>query len=545
MINVTIDGTPPEKLERIKPQLSVNKDGSINWTPAYSDHNAAAFFRGKTLSPEEYNAALIKQIYQTNYLTDSISDFFNKQLSTVIYNNFINKFNLERSYIKTFFQEDWGEQHEDGYWYIDIPADVHGFKIASEDQDIYERMNIDANMYLLDHKGKFKEVSQVDVDTENTVRLFTDDNTLTGFVVVRTNDKAYALAEGYIQANQLTGLAAVATSGKFKDLVDIDDVDGPNTKIRANTTRIQQLIDGVDNAGNLIQVHKAHLSDRAESSDVTSRINSEGHINDVLVSEVFDGPASSIVKQAVKATDVDVINQNTNDDAEVRFKLGNGIGFSKTVNHVNHAHNATNATNDSAGQSIIDNYAKKDGTYPNMSVGSATKAVVESDGTISQLRRDIDDVLRNGDIVVPTKKILWKGDIVKETNYRDYWSPLITIDIPISEVLKVGDTIHILCNLWEGEVSSLATVNTQPQYYTFKYMGESRVNISGTAYSIFRQNTEAKKTVMETLYVGADIIVNSTTLTFTNFANLILNANTTSYYAKNKVRILEVAKIIE
>ena len=118
MIDVNIDGTLPEKVDRIPPQLSVNKDGSINWTPAYNDHNVAAFFRGKTLSPEEYNTALVKQIVQANYLSDSLSEFFNKQLSTVIYNNFINKFNLERSYIKTFFEEDWGEQQEDGYWYI-------------------------------------------------------------------------------------------------------------------------------------------------------------------------------------------------------------------------------------------------------------------------------------------------------------------------------------------------------------------------------------------------------------------------------------------
>lgn len=345
MIDVNIDGTLPEKVDRIPPQLSVNKDGSINWTPAYTDHNVAAFFRGKTLSPEEYNAALVKQIVQANYLSDSLSDFFNKQLSTVIYNNFINKFNLERSYIKTFFEEDWGEQQEDGYWYITIPADVHGFKLAAENQDVYERMNIDANMYLLDHNGKFKEVSQVDVDTQNTVRLFTDDPTLTGFVVVRTNDKAYALAEGYIQAHQLTGLANVATSGKFNDLVDINAADGPNTKIRANAIRIQQLIDGKDAEDNPLQVYKAHLADKADTANYASRIEPEGYMNDVLISEIFNGPASSIVKQSVKATDVDVINQNTNDDAEVKFRLGNGIGFSKTVNHVNHANNATSATN--------------------------------------------------------------------------------------------------------------------------------------------------------------------------------------------------------
>ena len=345
MIDVNIDGTLPEKVDRIPPQLSVNKDGSINWTPAYNDHNVAAFFRGKTLTPEEYNTALVKQIVQANYLSDSLSDFFNKQLSTVIYNNFINKFNLERSYIKTFFEEDWGEQQEDGYWYITIPADVHGFELAAENQDIYERMNIDANMYLLDHNGKFKEVSQVDVDTQNTVRLFTDDPTLTGFVVVRTNDKAYALAEGYIQAHQLTGLANVATSGKFNDLVDINAADGPNTKIRANAIRIQQLIDGKDAEDNPLQVYKAHLADKADTANYASRIEPEGYMNDVLISEIFNGPASSIVKQSVKATDVDVINQNTNDDAEVKFRLGNGVGFNKTVNHVNHANNATSATN--------------------------------------------------------------------------------------------------------------------------------------------------------------------------------------------------------
>ena len=94
-------------------------------------------------------------------------------------------------------------------------------------------------------------------------------------------------------------------------------------------------------------------------------------------------------------------------------------------------------------------------------------------------------------------------------------------------------------------MTSLDPVKTQPQYYTFKYMGDSRVNITGIAYSVFRQDAENKRTKMETLCVGADIIVNSNTLTFTNFANLIINSNMVTNYAKNMVRILEVAKIIE
>ena len=340
MINVNINGELPEKIERIAPQLSVNKDGSINWTPAYTDHNASAFFRGKTLSPEEYNAALVKQIVQANYLSDSLSEFFNKQLSTVIYNNFINKFNLERSYIKIFLQEDWGEQQEDGYWYINIPASEHGFKIASQSQDIYERMNIDTNMYILGHNGRFKEVTQADIDTENTVRLFTDDNTLTGFVVIRTNDKAYALAEGYTQAHQITGLAAVATSGKYADLVDINAADGPNTKIKANAIRIQQLIDGSDANNDLLQVYRAQF---AGTADYAKRVEPDARINDVLVSEIFKSPASSIVKLADTASNVDTTNLDTGDNDKVRFQLGTGNVFEKTINNVTHALTATTA----------------------------------------------------------------------------------------------------------------------------------------------------------------------------------------------------------
>lgn len=298
MIDIELNGTEPEHVERIRPQFSVDINGKITWLPGLIDHDASAFYRGKTVTNEEFNQLFLRDVYQGNYITDSLSELFNTHLKTAIYRSFTTDFNLVPSYVKSFGLSDWGTLQSDGYYYITITAEEHGFEPDEEAEDI-GRMNIDTEMYLLGTDGKFYEVTQVDTDPDNTVRIYTDDNTLSGFVVIRTNDKAYALASVEIDASQIKGLADVATSAKYTDLIDINAANGPNTRISANTSSIAAII-----SGDTAVAEATH----ATNADNASNLLSSGTIQNQPITAIFE-TGSIYVKNATRAKDVsDTIN---------------------------------------------------------------------------------------------------------------------------------------------------------------------------------------------------------------------------------------------
>lgn len=60
-------------IDRIPPDMHVDEKGNIVWTPRLIDFNAAAYTRGHVVTADEFNTELIKQTYQGNYNTDTIS----------------------------------------------------------------------------------------------------------------------------------------------------------------------------------------------------------------------------------------------------------------------------------------------------------------------------------------------------------------------------------------------------------------------------------------------------------------------------------------
>lgn len=281
-------------MERLEPKMSVDASGNITWLPTIVDYDPSLFFRGKKVTNEEFNELFLQQAYQGNYTADSLSAFLEKHLRPTIHRTFTSTFNLLPSYVKTFTSSDWGELQEDGYYYITITPEEHGFK-PDESLSELERMNIDTEVYLMDADGQFFEVTQVETTKDNIVTIYTDDNTVSGFVVIRTNDKAYALAAASIDASQVEGLHPVATSGRYTDLVDIDGPTGPNTRIAQNAVDILDIVNG-----NTV-VAKAR---QAESAEHTNALLLGSTIQGISVSNIFE-EGSNYVKDATHALQAD------------------------------------------------------------------------------------------------------------------------------------------------------------------------------------------------------------------------------------------------
>ncbi len=60
-------------IDRIPPDMHIDENGNITWTPRLIDYNAANYSRGHVVTADEFNTELIKQTYQGNYNTDTIT----------------------------------------------------------------------------------------------------------------------------------------------------------------------------------------------------------------------------------------------------------------------------------------------------------------------------------------------------------------------------------------------------------------------------------------------------------------------------------------
>lgn len=287
-------------VERVKPEFSISESGLVSWKSSLTDYDASLFYRGKTVSNDEFNALFLNKTYQGNYLADSLTEFFKTHLPEVISRRFRSQFDLHKSFVKVFDSTLWGNKQEDGYYYITIPATEHGITPPS-DQPPVEGMNVDTEMYLLDATtGTFYEVSQVETDVNNTVQIYTDDNTLSGFVVIRSNDKSFVLAEGRIDVSQIDGLAPVAISGNYEELKF-----RPDDIIAANTNAIASIISDTAYDDEHPFVHKADYATQAEEAEYAQNLLSTGTIQNIPISEIFE-EASRTVKKATTAKDYDV-----------------------------------------------------------------------------------------------------------------------------------------------------------------------------------------------------------------------------------------------
>lgn len=344
-------------LKRLTPQFSINTAGKVSWKPGLIDYNPNIFYRGKTVTNDEFNNLFMRQGTQSNYTADSLAELINNKLATIIRRQVSNDFNLVTSYIKVFTQETWGTLQADGYYYISIPATEHGFIKDSTSTD--STVDVSIQMCLLDTTtGLFFDVDQIEVDDENNVKIYTDDNTLTGFVVIGINSKAYAITNTYIDASQITGLADVATTGDYNDLVNT-----PTATIAGHTTELNNIKNGTT------VVAHATLADTA---DLANYLSADSKIQGIKISDIFE-TGSSVVK---KATEAD--NYNTT-SGTIKTKFDS---LAKDVQNT-----------------LLDYYKKTD------TVTNAAKV------NNLEIIKDANGILKIGNIIIPQKKLLWSGSV--------------------------------------------------------------------------------------------------------------------------------------
>ena len=273
------------KLPHTPPEISVDGLGQVKWTAPALDYNSEIFYRGKTVTNTEFNELFLKQTAQSNYGIDSFKKFLTEIFPQAVYRQVKSKFNFDSSYIRPFVSEDWRAISEDEY-YIQIPVSEHGFDI---DTEITSSPNIEVEMYAFDPvKNSFYRVNQVSINEDNTVVLYSDIVDLIGYVIIRINRKVYAIAsQEKIDASQISGLANVALTGDYNDLLN-----SPNAFIEKNTNDIQKIIDGSTPVA------------KAQSADTVNYITKDTTFNNIAFTDIFE-EGSSYVKNATQAKDYD------------------------------------------------------------------------------------------------------------------------------------------------------------------------------------------------------------------------------------------------
>lgn len=271
-------------LKRINPKFSVDQMGNIKWISSIMDYDPDLYYRGKKVTADEYNALFIKQATQSNYTADSLQELLNTHLGTAIRRRVAQDFNLVSSFIKIYTSADWGDADEKGYHYISIPVSEHGFQ-PTDTEDILDRINIEADMYVLNNAGAFTLTQQVEIHPDNTVRVYTDDPSIQGFIAIRANDKAYALSEVIMDATQIVGLAPVAISGSFDDLAESEEI---RQQIQQNTDNVLDLASGKIKVG------------FAEQANYANALTPNSTIQNIRVSDIFE-TGSRYVKNATTA----------------------------------------------------------------------------------------------------------------------------------------------------------------------------------------------------------------------------------------------------
>ena len=425
MINIELNGTAPTHVERIAPQFSVDETGKITWLPGLVDYDASLFYRGKTVTNDEFNTLFLRNVYQGNYITDSLSELFDEHLSTAIYRSFTSDFNLVPSYVKSFGPSDWGTLQSDGYYYITIPASEHGFE-PDDEESALDKMNIDTEMYLLGTDGRFYEVTQVDTDSDNTVRLYTDDNTLSGFVVIRTNDKAYALAAATIDATQISGLAKVATSAKYTDLIDRTTPTGPDTRIAANAANIAALMSDTEYEDYPF-VHNADFATNATNANYATNLLGTGTIQNQPISTIFE-TGSNYVKNATTATNV---STTINGNAITNIFEEDGT----TVKEATHADSATNVSTTINNKNISDIFETDGVTIKNATnATNATNAITQDTTDNSTKIATTAFVTNKLNIELENKMNKWE---VLYNNINNTESSILVTNIFAYDLLKI------------------------------------------------------------------------------------------------------------
>ena len=269
-------------ITRLRPEFSIDNAGNVDWLASLVDHNSDLFYRGKTVTNSEFNELFIKHAAQSNYTADSFKEFLGVHLPTVLKRQVSSAFNLRDSFIKFITVSDWGIQEGDGYYYINISAAEHGYVPVTQG-NVLDRVNIEAEFYALDTNNNFYRLDQVEISTDNDVILYTDDSSVVGFLVVKTNDKAVAYSGTKIDASMTTGFATVATTGLYSDLIGLDAQGGPNARL----TDLENLTESFINGDTSV----------AKAEQAVDATNLTGTIRNISLDTIFES-GSATVKNA-------------------------------------------------------------------------------------------------------------------------------------------------------------------------------------------------------------------------------------------------------
>lgn len=225
----------------------------------------------------------------------------------------------------------------------------------------------------------------------------------------------------------------------------------PASSIRVNTALRQ---------ANLVACALMNIVDTGNTTDFRSSV--------ATVQSLLSNYISNTMV-AYKAANADINNLNTNANAVVNFKIGNGTAYNKTINNVANAANATNVnvTNKNTGENAVVNFQLGSGTEFNKTINN-----VQNSNLLQNVDMSADTVPTFGNYTTKKRKLLWEG-----TEYVTYnptqntgTSRTITFTTPASE----GAKLEIVA--FGIPVTAYANGNAQTKLiYEFNSVNDSRV----------------------------------------------------------------------
>ena len=184
-------------------------------------------------------------------------------------------------------------------------------------------------------------VNQYKIGSDATVYLYSDLPN-SGFVTVARNRDAFIAGDVLLEADSINGLAEVAKSGEYNDLIGKPNLEG----LEESSSLISRILSGG------LTVPKATSATNAQTADYAQNAGVAGSASTALT--------------ATKAT-----QDEKGVNIHASYAKQNGNYQSMTVGK---ASNADKAKQDEDGANLKSTYAKQTGTYPNTCVGKATNS---------------------------------------------------------------------------------------------------------------------------------------------------------------------------
>lgn len=156
---------------------------------------------------------------------------------------------------------------------------------------------------------------------------------------------------GGVAASNLYNSLSLTTTLACTSLIDFVAQYNPNITF-GQTTPIDTWITAVGNAiasktsvDNIVN----GTTPAANATNVTTNINGKA------ISTIFESNGTT-VKNATNATNVNISNLNTGDNAIVNFQLGNGTAYNKTINNVENSNTVQNVDFSEEESAVFGNY---------------------------------------------------------------------------------------------------------------------------------------------------------------------------------------------